>query len=673
MSPYPKSDPRWKGKARAEVLPRDGGQGACGGLNHKYDPTLATQTGRNFEITYVEGEVTGPIVWDTVQIGDYVINNQALAAATTVVDEPLSNDFNGVLGLALPLNSFIAEQITPTTSNQPDGAPLGSNLFGTTPSDDAPASRFFSLTLERPESNEIPSQLCIGKHPTLVTDPSTVQYDDIVSESSGAYYWKAELKGITVYQNNTVKPIALSAGTGAATPTAILDSGMPIILASLSIANGIYGALGIGPASDGQYYVPCDLPMNLTVTLDNRTEIALHPLDLTTASINPSSSEPACMGVIQSFPAGSSVSELADIVLGVPFLRSTYTVLAYDAPDEHGVFPSGSSPAISPYIRPHLGLLGLTNSTTALDEFNTVRVLNQPLSQPQSGSNSPGAAAQTSTGGKKLSVGIEVLIGLLGFFVLCIVLFFARWGYGKRKIAAENAAATAAGLGDKKDNDVALQEVAFRLARRSSRSDPYAPSDDIFRESMRFSQYRRTYTDETDKTRVNLDREDGFVGSLGKKTNRFSDHDEDDFAYIARKKHQSGDVGVDYALLPVDTHDSADDVLDVKATLHSPDAYPLHHRTQSGGPNVAAPLLTHRHSHTHSQSSGDEETTSLSRSSMRETDIASPHYTRPSSPSPLVASVSYLPTTVPAHPPIHPPLLGEDLASPLDTDVGVAS
>lgn len=48
----------------------------------------------------------------------------------------------------------------------------------------------------------------------------------------------------------------VSVGTSAAAseemPTAVVDSGMPIILASVEIANGIYGALGIGPASDGQ-------------------------------------------------------------------------------------------------------------------------------------------------------------------------------------------------------------------------------------------------------------------------------------------------------------------------------------------------------------------------------------------------------------------------------------
>ena len=137
--------------------------------------------------------------------------------------------------------------------------------------------------------------------------------------------------------------------------------------------------------------------MNLTITLDDRSEIPLHPLDLTTPTLASSSSNPTCVGIIQSFPDGSPVSQIADLVLGVPFMRSTYTVMAFDPPDSQGAFPNaGSTPSSAAYIRPRLGLLGLTDPTVALQEFNTVRVLNQPL---DSGSTSaPGNVSQGPSG-----------------------------------------------------------------------------------------------------------------------------------------------------------------------------------------------------------------------------------------------------------------------------------
>lgn len=45
-----------------------------------YDPSHSTATNQTFEIDYVEGKVTGPIVWDRVSVGGYIIDAQALGA-----------------------------------------------------------------------------------------------------------------------------------------------------------------------------------------------------------------------------------------------------------------------------------------------------------------------------------------------------------------------------------------------------------------------------------------------------------------------------------------------------------------------------------------------------------------------------------------------------------------
>jgi hypothetical protein len=61
-----------------------------------YNPSSsATPTGVEFNITYLQGSVGGPIVWDRVEVGGYAIDNQALAAATVVDQEPLSSILTG--------------------------------------------------------------------------------------------------------------------------------------------------------------------------------------------------------------------------------------------------------------------------------------------------------------------------------------------------------------------------------------------------------------------------------------------------------------------------------------------------------------------------------------------------------------------------------------------------
>lgn len=210
------------------------------------------------------------VVWDTLQLGGYSIDHQALStfllslpslisrplppvAASDVGDEPLSSSFTGVLGLALPINSVIAQRLPPTETDQPDGASFSSNLFSITPVSTAPGARFLSLALERPGSDRVPSLLGIGRHPSdLVPDPSKIHYAAVPSGPHGVLFWQGSVQAITVYDNGVRKPISLPASlTGARTPTAILDSGVPLIITTTEIANGIYGAIGVGPAGDG--------------------------------------------------------------------------------------------------------------------------------------------------------------------------------------------------------------------------------------------------------------------------------------------------------------------------------------------------------------------------------------------------------------------------------------
>ena len=117
--------------------------------------------------------------------------------------------------------------------------------------DGAPASRFISFLLERPGSTKIPSLLGIGRHPAdYVPDPSKVHYSEI-GPGNFAMFWEVDVTAITVYTDGLRKEVNTSRSmSGSASPTAVLDTGVPVILTTSGIANGIYGALGIYPASD---------------------------------------------------------------------------------------------------------------------------------------------------------------------------------------------------------------------------------------------------------------------------------------------------------------------------------------------------------------------------------------------------------------------------------------
>ncbi|EIW81636.1 acid protease [Coniophora puteana RWD-64-598 SS2] len=444
-----------------------------------YNPSSSTNTNKSFSINYLSGEASGPIVWDKVSLGGYEILTQALAAVNNVNNEPLASNFDGILGMALPLNSIIAQDLPPTESNQPDGASFAANLLSMTPVSSAPSQPFFSLSLARPGSDNIQSLFSIGRHPSsIISSPSELQWSNLISENVGILHWKTMVAAITVYVNGQEMPIALGTSvTGVGYPTALLDSGVPLIMTTSAIANGIYGALGINPSNDNTYYVPCATPLNMTITLDGQPAFPLHPLDLTNEPQGQSNAQ-NCIGLIQAndelLTASSSVG---DMVLGVPFLRSVYTVMAYEHPKSDGTFNT----SVSTGINPILGMKGLTNSTQAMQEFYNVRVLNQPLS---GGGGSP---QSSSGGGKKFSTGLAVLVGLLSFFGLCLALFGARFLMMRRKMRQQAALAALGTKGDP-DGDANGGFTGYQLARRHSHS-PSRSSYDANDSTLRPSTY----------------------------------------------------------------------------------------------------------------------------------------------------------------------------------------
>src|SRR5882762_5497317 len=79
------------------------------------------------------------------------------------------------------------------------------------------------------------------------------------------------------------------------------------------------------PSTSSTDYVPCTTPLNMSITLDGRGEIPLHPLDLTAEPLD-SPTSGTCVGTIQASDSTFSnpTSNVGDMILGVPFLRNTY-------------------------------------------------------------------------------------------------------------------------------------------------------------------------------------------------------------------------------------------------------------------------------------------------------------------------------------------------------------
>ena len=322
----------------------------------------------------------------------------------------------------------------------------------------------------------------------------------------------------------------------------------------------------------------------MTITLESQPDLPIHPLDLTSEPSGQNNAQ-YCVGLIQADDAQLTAnSDIGDMILGVPFMRNVYTVLAYEPPPFNTSVYAG--------IDPTLGLLGLTNITQALEEFNNVRVLNQPLS------GSPSNQISSSSNGK-LSVGLEVLIGLVSFFALCFVLFGLKWFTAQRQWRKQ-------GMADVDGGKKGEGEQAYQLTRRNSRPSEEGPPASTLR-TLAFDSYAMRkekvseYTLDSNRTRVEPGSD--LVGEFAEW--KFHDHD---------CSPSFSDPWDPYA-------GTRDTIVGTNAPLPdiptSPNFSTTNHRRTPGEINgmpesVSIPLLTdlHRRSDSHS-SDGDSEEVSV--------------------------------------------------------------
>jgi len=248
----------------------------------------------------------------------------------------------------------------------------------------------------------------------------------------------------------------------------------------------------------------------MTISANGMT-IPLHPLDLTTGQDR---SSQMCIGTIQAADELlSSSTRLGDMILGVPFLRNVYTVLAHDVPFANGSFDTEATKNLQ--INPRLGLISLTDPEVAMDEFHTVRVLGQPLSSagsPDSGST-PSSSDGVSNHG--LSVGLKVLLGLVGAFALALLMFAIRfwwqrkkWNKSLRKVRQLEAS----GVSDAENpsgspGDVPLEHAQSGAAGSSGLTAAQL-RDLKLDEFMSRKAIHSTYTVDTSRTKVEPDNQD---------------------------------------------------------------------------------------------------------------------------------------------------------------------
>lgn len=160
-----------------------------------------------------------------------------VAAAKDVEGEDLGPLYSGILGIGLPASSIIEQALD--NDDQLNGATILENIYDIGGNLQSPVMHFMSLVLARPGDPRRPSLLGIGMHPPdIIVDPSKIIFSPVISDRNSASYWKLYGDKVSVFSGGIVKDVDIN-------QPVVFDSGVPIILTTPAIADGIYNAIGV--------------------------------------------------------------------------------------------------------------------------------------------------------------------------------------------------------------------------------------------------------------------------------------------------------------------------------------------------------------------------------------------------------------------------------------------
>ncbi|KAJ6500476.1 aspartic peptidase domain-containing protein [Mycena sanguinolenta] len=295
------------------------------------DTLISTE--QPFKLSYLTGNVEGEIIYDTVRVGEYQVQSQALATVYQTADLDLaSTATSGIAGFCFPGSAAI-----PAAA----GATLLENLLSAFP----PDQQYFAFLLPRDGST---GSLTLGSlNPTLVPDPTLINYSPVVRTGLEYDYWKLSLQHLTV--DGRPFPISSSRVPGAVTPIAILDTGTTLILGPSEDVKAFYALFGTAARNDpvNGYQIRCTRAVPVGLVLGAH-EYPLHPADIAWAE---GAQDGWCTGGLQ---ANDNVNA-GDWLCGDTFLRNVLAVHKYST------------------TQSSIGMLSVTNITAAMQEFRAER------------------------------------------------------------------------------------------------------------------------------------------------------------------------------------------------------------------------------------------------------------------------------------------------------------
>ncbi|TFK70925.1 acid protease [Pluteus cervinus] len=333
-------------------------------------PPSTKDTGKATTLAYAVGKAHGDINTAVLQFDNYTVQDQAFLMVTdtsTFTTDLSTQGFSGLLGLGPNEGSVIRDQIDSSA-----GDSMLTRIF----SEDLTSQNYISFLLDRKgdPGDAFTGQFTISQLvPGFenITSMPKLDVKEVNLLLNANQHWQAltdKSNGLVGPdgQQITVPSLVLKAPKGQF--VAVFDSGFTFSQVPRAVSDQIYGRVkgAIYDSTNEWWTVPCGQYLNISFSFGGQI-YPIHPLDTVDDNFNQfdATGNKVCIGTFQPITSAFSMFGQYDMILGMSFLRNTYTLLDF------GNWIDGSS---SNQDNPYIQLASVTSSSSARDDFIKVRL-----------------------------------------------------------------------------------------------------------------------------------------------------------------------------------------------------------------------------------------------------------------------------------------------------------
>lgn len=404
----------------------------------------ATDTGSSLKLSYAVGTAAGDIYTAPFELAGQSVSDQAFLLVTNVSSFSTNihaNGYDGLIGLGPNSGSSIYKKLSGKSGNSPIN-----RIFEQMSS----SNDYLTMMLSRkgdPGSN-ITGQFTIGEVvPGFenITSMPQLSIEKVYKVTNVDQHWQIvsdKNKGIIGPDGQPIQYSSIVPKAPDGTIVGVLDSGFTLPQVPRSVSDAIYGRVqgAEWSASSEAWLIPCGQLINVTFNFGG-VSYPIHPLDVSSSDfeVTFSNGNPACLGTFQPVTSAFSLLGEYDMILGMAFMRNTYTLINY------GNFITGGSNSNNPYVQ----LLPLTNIESAVNDFIQVRLNGQnTINSPQyallpasQGQHSPESASEKKKAYEELVLSRwpYILVGCLVFLILLISYCIWRCCCRRKRMAKKAA------------------------------------------------------------------------------------------------------------------------------------------------------------------------------------------------------------------------------------------